>query len=100
MKILISGFELEINENDSNLTLIVKDASGKELLNDTYEQEVQSQVEPAQVPSAEDVAAQAQPAQAQAQAQAQPQAQPQAQTQEKMTLIPSLESLKRKIIKK
>lgn len=102
MKLLIDGFEIEINSDtdEANLTLTVKDASGKELANNTFVQEEQSQVEPAQMPSAQDVTgSQTEPgaqAQTEPKAQAQPaQAQP-VQAQEKLTLIPSLESFKTK----
>ena len=101
MKLLIDGFEIEINSNtdEANLTLTVKDASGKELANNTFVQEEQSQVEPAQLPSAQDVTtgAQIQPQPGAQGAQGAQKEEPQpVQAQEKLTLIPSLESFKTK----
>jgi len=94
MKLLIDGFEIEINSNidEANLTLTVKDASGKELSNNTFVQEAQSQVQPAQLPSAQDVADDQNNTD---KIEGQPQAQ-EPQAQEKLTLIPSLESFKTK----
>jgi hypothetical protein len=74
-------------ENDTQLTIVVKDAVGKELSNNTYEQEETSEeipVQPASMPSVQDTV------NAQAQAQT---VQP---TQAQESLIPTLESIKKR----
>lgn len=59
MKLQINGFDIEINTEESNLTMTVIDANGKELSNQTYAQTEATQtteVTPVDMPSAEDTA--------------------------------------------
>jgi hypothetical protein len=84
MKITLNGFEIEIMENDTQLTIAVKDAAGKELSNNTYEQEETSEevpVQPVDMPSVQTtIDAEAQTVQP---------------TQAQESLIPMLESIKK-----
>lgn len=55
MNIQINGFDIEINTEDTTLTLKVTDASGKELSNNTFTQETaETSVQPAQMTSVQD----------------------------------------------
>lgn len=57
MKLQINGFDIEINEDDTSLTLTVIDANGKELSNNVYTQSTeQNDVQDAEVESAEEIA--------------------------------------------
>lgn len=58
MKIQLNGFDIEINTEETNMTVKVMDASGKELSNNTFEQSLDSDgtPNPAEMPSAEETA--------------------------------------------
>lgn len=60
MKIQINGFDIEVNTEESNMTVKVLDANGKELSNNTYTQSATpgEEITPVDMPSAEDTAAQ------------------------------------------
>ncbi len=90
MKILLNGFEFEIMSDDTQVTVKVTDAEGTELSNNTYTQKTASdEVKPAQMPSVQDETG----AQTQVQPGAQETTQPVAEDE---SLIPSLESIKKK----
>lgn len=58
MKIQINGFDIELLENDSNISLKITDASGKELSNNTYAQStIDTEVEPATINTPEEIVA-------------------------------------------
>lgn len=58
MKIQLNGFDIEINTEETNMTVKVMDASGKELSNNTFEQSLDGDAtpNPADMPSAEETA--------------------------------------------
>jgi len=58
MKIQINGFDIELNTEESNMTVKVLDANGKELSNNTYNQSSTTgeEITPVDMPSAEDTA--------------------------------------------
>ena len=59
MKLQINGFDIEVNTEESNMTVKVLDANGKELSNNTYTQSLEQgeTITPVDMPSAEDTAA-------------------------------------------
>jgi hypothetical protein len=58
MKLQINGFDIEVNTEESNMTVKVLDANGKELSNNTYTQSATpgEEITPVDMPSAEDTA--------------------------------------------
>lgn len=58
MKIQLNGFDIEINTEETKMTVKVMDASGKELSNNTFEQSLDDSGEPnpTDMPSAEETA--------------------------------------------
>jgi hypothetical protein len=58
MKLQINGFDIEVNTEESNMTVKVLDANGKELSNNTYTQSLEQgeTITPVDMPSAEDTA--------------------------------------------
>ena len=58
MKLQINGFDIEVNTEESNMTVKVLDANGKELSNNTYTQTATpgNEITPVDMPSAEDAA--------------------------------------------
>ena len=56
MKLQINGFDIEVNTEESNMTVKVLDANGKELSNNTYTQSSteDEDITPVDMPSAED----------------------------------------------
>ena len=61
MKIQFNGFDIEINQDDTNIAVKVMDANGKELSNNSYMQSMDSEseeeIQDADVTSVEDAAA-------------------------------------------
>jgi len=56
MKIQINGFDIEVNTEESNMTVKVLDSTGKELSNNTYTQSLESgdEIKPVDIPSTEE----------------------------------------------
>lgn len=56
MKIQINGFDIEVNTDESNMTIKVMDSTGKELSNNTYEQAIKSddEIQNVDIPSTEE----------------------------------------------
>lgn len=56
MKIQINGFDIEVNTEESNMTIKVLDATGKELSNNTYAQSLEdgNEITNVEIPSTEE----------------------------------------------